>query len=365
MKQQCIVTPEILAAFGLPPEAPAELMQGGHINNTFAVDSPEGGFVLQRINRFVFPSPENIMENFIGVTDFLKESLARQGGDVRRGTLTVRRTVDGAGFFRDEEGEYWRCTALITGASAHETASDPEMLREAGRAFGEFQKMLSSYPADTLHEIIPHFHDTPDRFRQLREAAEKDSENRKKDVGPELAFAMEREGSCGLLMELLAEKKLPLRVTHNDTKMSNVLIDDTTGKAVCVIDLDTVMPGLTAFDFGDSIRAGASTAAEDERDLSKVKFDISLFKAYAEGFLSAAGDALTEEELRTLPDGAILMTFEVGIRFLTDYLNGDVYFRTAYPAHNLDRARNQFKLVSDMEAQRAEMDEIIRQCGKR
>ena len=175
-----------------------------------------------------------------------------------------------------------------------------------------------------------------------------------------MAFAAQREKACALLMDLLHQGKLPLRVTHNDTKMSNVLIDDATGKALCVIDLDTVMPGLTAFDFGDSIRAGATTAAEDEADLSKVHFDLGLFEAYAEGFLSAAGDALTPLELETLPDGAILMTFEVGIHFLADYLNGDVYFRTAYPEHNLVRARNQFRLVEEMEQQRAGMDEIIR-----
>ncbi len=364
MNQKDLVTPEILAAFALPKEAAAVPLSGGHINDTLAVDSPEGKFVLQRINRFVFPSPENIMENVTGVTDFLRDKLARQGGDPNRGTLAVRRTVSGAGFFRDNAGEYWRCTVFISGASAKETADGPDMLREAGRAFGEFQRMLADYPADTLHEIIPNFHNTPERFRQLRDAVEKDAAGRKKDVGPELDFAAQRERGCGLLMELLAEGKLPLRVTHNDTKMSNVLIDDVTGKAICVIDLDTVMPGLTAFDFGDSIRAGASTAAEDEADLSKVNFDLSLFEAYTQGFLSAAGGALTPEELRTLPDGAILMTFEVGIRFLADYLNGDVYFRTAYPAHNLDRARNQFKLVEDMERQRAEMDRIVQKYAK-
>lgn len=360
MKQQLSVTPQILSAFGLPPEAPAVPVCGGHINDTFAVDAPDGRFVLQRINRFVFPSPEHIMENITGVTEFLREKIVRQGGDPDRETLSVRRAVDGKSFFRDEAGEYWRCTTYISGATAYETPSDTNMLREAGRAFGSFQSMLSDYPADTLHEIIPNFHNTPERFRQLREAMEKDAAGRRKDVGPELAFAAQREKTCGLLMDLLAEGKLPLRVTHNDTKMSNVLIDDTTGKAVCAIDLDTVMPGLTAFDFGDSIRAGATTAAEDETDLSKVNFDLSLFEAYTQGFLSAAGGALTREELNTLPDGAILMTFEVGIRFLADYLNGDVYFRTAYPAHNLDRARNQFKLVEDMEKNRAAMDEIIK-----
>lgn len=359
MKEAFHVTPQILAGFGLPQDCPAVPMTGGHINDTFSVDTQEGRFVLQRINRFVFPSPEDIMENIIGVTEFLRAQLERQGGDPNRGTLAVRRAADGKGYYIDQNGEYWRCTAFIPGATAHETAISPKMLREAGRAFGEFQKMLSDYPADTLHEIIPKFHDTPDRFRQLQEAVREDRAGRKKLVAAELEFAAQRETACGLLMELLQQGKLPLRVTHNDTKMSNVLIDDQTDEAVCVIDLDTVMPGLTAFDFGDSIRAGASTGAEDETDLSKVHFDLSLYEAYAEGFLSAAGHALTKEELQTLPDGAILMTFEVGIRFLADFLNGDVYFRVSRPEQNLDRARNQFHLVREMEGKRAEMEEII------
>lgn len=353
------LTPDVLAAFGLEPESPGRAMTGGHINDTYDVQTSLGRFVLQRINHQVFPSPENIMENVIAVTDYLRGRLAVQGGDPNRGTLAVRRTIDGKGFYLSPEGNYWRCTSFISGASSHEVATGPKMLREAGRAFGNFQRMLADFPADTLHEIIPKFHDTPDRFRQLREAVLANRAGRVEEVMDELAFAAERRDSCGLLMVLLAEGGLPLRVTHNDTKMSNVLMDDATGEAVCVIDLDTVMPGLTAFDFGDSIRAGASTAAEDEADLSLVHFDLEAFTAYAQGFLSAAGSALSSEELRTLPDGAILMTYEVGIRFLTDYLNGDVYFRTAYPTHNLVRCRNQFKLVAEMEERRKEMEEIV------
>ncbi|MCH5352338.1 MAG: aminoglycoside phosphotransferase family protein [Acutalibacter sp.] len=364
MNQQHTVTPQVLEAFGFPGDSPLQRVQGGHINDTYAVEVSEGRFVLQRINRFVFPSPENIMENIASVTEFLRKKIQSRGGDPLRETLHICKTVDGQSFVRDEAGEYWRCMTFIPDATAHETATGVEMLREAGFAFGNFQSMLSDYPAETLHEIIPKFHDTPDRFRQLSEAVEKDLSGRKKDARPEVDFAFAREEKCGLLMDLLRDGKLPLRVTHNDTKMSNVLIDDITGKAVCVIDLDTVMPGLTAFDFGDSIRAGAATAAEDETDLSKVHFDLERFEAYAKGFLSAAGDALTETELDTLPDGAILMTYEVGIRFLADFLNGDVYFRTAYPTHNLDRARNQFKLVEEMEEKREDMGRIISDCRK-
>ena len=359
MEQKSLVAPDILSAFGLSPACPVLPLKGGHINDTFLVED-QGKFTLQRINRFVFARPQDIMENITGVTEFLRKKILARGGNPDRETLNIRRTVDGAVLYTDREGEPWRCMTYVDGASSRETVESAAMLREAGRAFGEFQKLLSDYPAHTLHETIANFHNTPERFRQLMDAVRGDKGGRVSQVGPELAFAAQREGSCSLLTDLLKEGKLPLRVTHNDTKMSNVLMDDATGKALCVIDLDTVMPGLAAFDFGDSIRTGATTAAEDEADLSKVHFDLGLFEAYGEGFLSAAGDALTPLELETLPDGAILMTFEVGIRFLADYLNGDVYFRTAYPEHNLVRARNQFRLVEEMEQSRSQMGDILR-----
>lgn len=349
----------VLAAYGLAPDAAIETLQGGHINETYLAD---GKYVLQKINRFVFARPEWIMENMLGVTQFLREKVLEKGGDPDREILQVVSTTGGKAVYQDEDGEYWRCTLNISGASSFETPDSPAMLREAGRAFGDFQAMLVDYPAATLHEIIPNFHNTPVRVQQLKDAAAADPKGRLKEVQAEMAFALSREERAGLLIRLLDEGKLPLRVTHNDTKMSNVLFEEDTQKAVCVIDLDTVMPGLTAFDFGDSIRAGASTAAEDETDLSKVKFDLELYRAYAEGFAAAAGAALTPAELDTLPDGAWAMTYEVGIRFLADYLNGDVYFRTAYPQHNLDRARNQFHLVEQMEAHRAEMGQIVREA---
>lgn len=358
MEHTTCVTPDILEAFGLSPKSPVTPLNGGHINDTFLIDD-KGKFTLQRINRYIFPSPEDIMENIAGVTAYLRARIGSLGGDPDRETLNIRKTLDGSTLYVDGEGGPWRCMTYVDGARSYETVESPAMLREAGRAFGEFQRLLAGYPAETLHETIANFHNTPDRFRQLREAVERNKAGRASQVGSELDFARAREESCSLLMDLLQAGKLPLRVTHNDTKMSNVLIDDATGKALCVIDLDTVMPGLAAFDFGDSIRAGATTAAEDEADLSKVRFDLELFAAYTDGFLSAAGDALTPLELDTLPDGAILMTFEVGIRFLADYLNGDVYFRTAYPEHNLVRARNQFRLVEEMERKRSGMDEII------
>lgn len=359
MEHKTTVTPDVLEAFRLPSHSPIQVLVGGHINDSFLVIAPEGKFTVQHINRFVFPSPEDIMDNIFSVTRFLREKVIKAGGDPDRECLNVRTTREGASVYRDEDGEYWRCMAYIDDAKAYQASAGPEMLREAGRAFGRFQNMLADYPANTLHEIIPNFHNTPVRFQNLMDAAKLDKVNRKSGVETELAFAAARERECALLMDLLDRGELPLRVTHNDTKMSNVLIDDNTGKAICVIDLDTVMPGLAAFDFGDSIRTGASTAAEDEADLSKVRFDLSQFDAYAHGFLETAGQALAETELATLPDGAKLMTLEVGIRFLEDYLRGDVYFRTAYPEHNLVRARNQFKLVEEMEKARQEMGKII------
>lgn len=364
MERSYQITPEILAAFDLDTELAVEPMFNGHINDTFRLSGKQGEFIVQRINHYVFPSPEQIMENIAGVTSFLREKITRRGGNPDRETLTIRPTRDGSGFFLDSGGNYWRCTLYIPHTSSYESSLNSSMFREAGRAFGDFQSMLGDYPADTLHEIIPNFHNTPARFAQLMEAVRNDAAGRVKEVQAELEFAQAREKGCSLLMNLLAAGQLPLRVTHNDTKLSNVLFDDATGQAVCVIDLDTVMPGLTAFDFGDSIRAGASTAAEDEQDLSKVHFDAALFEAYAHGFLSAAGSVLTAKELSTLPDGAIWITFETGIRFLADYLNGDSYFRTAYPNHNLVRARNQFKLVEEMEQKRTAMEEIVETCAR-
>lgn len=359
MSNPTALTEQVLEAFGLDKRVPVRILPGGHINDTYLADEK---YVLQRINHFVFPNPKDIMENMLGVTGYLKEKVLARGGNPEREILQVALTVDGEPLFVDRSGNYWRCTLHIDGAQSFETPDSPLMLQEAGRAFGEFQAMLNGYPAETLHEIIPDFHNTPVRIAQLRAAMEADPKGRIQDIQAELDFALSREEQAGLLMNLLREGKLPLRVTHNDTKMSNILFDCQTQKAVCVIDLDTVMPGLTAFDFGDSIRAGASTAAEDETDLEKVRFDLELYRAYTQGFLSTAGAALTETELDTLPDGAWAMTYEVGIRFLADYLNGDVYFRTSHPRQNLDRARNQLHLAKQMEEARDKMGEIVKEA---
>ena len=360
MSKQRILSEEVLKAFAFQPNANYRPFGAGHINDTFLVESPEKTQILQRINKSVFPSPENIMDNISSVTAFIAEKVLERGGNPDREVLQVIQTADGKLYHIDQSGDYWRCIKFIDNTEAYETVTDSGMLAKAGYAFGDFQNLLTDFPAQNLHEIIRDFHNTPVRFAQLQQAASENRAGRLHLVQKEMEFAGGREADCRYLTDLLASGKLPLKVTHNDTKMSNVLIDKDTSEAVCIIDLDTVMPGLAAYDFGDSIRAGATTAAEDETNLDNVRFSIPLYQAYTEGFLRAAGSSLTENEIHTLPMGAKLMTLEVGMRFLADYLNGDVYFKTAYENHNLDRARNQFKLVTEMEKSMDEMLCIIK-----
>ncbi len=337
----------------------AQVHEGGHINDTFLVTTTEHPVFIQRINHFVFKSPEKIMENIYNVTTHLAKKLLDCGRNPLRETITLISTKDDTYFHVDEEGNYWRCFVDIEDTTAHYFATSPDMLYESGAAFGDFISLLNDYPASTLHEVIPNFHNTVERLNQLDAAVKANPKNRLDEIRNELYFVTERKDEMSVLVDMLNDGRLPLKVTHNDTKMSNVLLDNETNKRVAVIDLDTVMPGAVAFDFGDSIRAGATTAAEDEADLTKVNFSLPMYEAYTKGFLEQAGKSLTETELYSLALGAKIMTFEVGIRFLADYINGDVYFKTKYDTHNLVRARNQFKLVSDMEKQMDEMQAII------
>ena len=278
--------------------------------------------------------------------------------------MEVIRPRSGEPYYTDSQGGAWRVYPFIEGIYCYQTADTPELFAASGRAFGRFQKMLDGYPAETLYETIPHFHDTEDRLAKLKAAIAADSMGRVKDCGPEIRFVMDREADCSVALQALRDGVLPLRVTHNDTKLNNVLIDTKTGEGICVIDLDTVMPGLSINDFGDSIRFGANHCAEDEKDLSKMYIDLELFDAYAKAFLEGAGGSLTDAELEYLPWGAKLMTLECGIRFLTDYLSGDTYFHIQREGQNLDRCRTQFKLVSDMEAHWDEMNAIIAKYRK-
>ena len=303
------------------------------------------------------------MENMVGITGYLRDKIIANGGDPLRETLTLVKTRDGKDFYTDHNGKVWRLTPFIENTDCWQKAT-PELFEASARAFGRFQYMLQGYPAHTLHEPIARFHDTEDRFNKFLAALEADKLGRAADVAAEIQFVLDRKDDCSVAMQALRDGKLPLRVTHNDTKLNNILIDRTTGEGICVIDLDTTMPGLSINDFGDSIRFGANHSKEDEKDLSKVNFDIELYEAYTRGFLEGANGGLTDAELDYLPWGARLMTLECGIRFLTDYLDGDHYFRTHYEGQNLDRCRTQFKLVSDMEAQFEQMAAIVKHYAK-
>ncbi len=340
----------------------------GHINDTKLVVTDNGGkqemYILQRINTNVFRDPVSLMNNFASVTAYLADIIKKNGGDPMRETLNVVKTKDGKNFCIDDEGSYWRLLIFVTSSLSYDKVEKPEQFYDSAVAFGNFQYMLRDYPADQLAETIPDFHNTPDRLAKFRDAVAKDVCGRVATVKDEIAFVNEREEFANTLENARKEGKLPLRVTHNDTKLNNILFDEESGKALCIVDLDTIMPGYSVNDFGDSIRFGATTALEDETDLSKVNFDISLYELYVKGFIEGAKGGLTETELELLPIGAMMMTFECGTRFLTDYLSGDTYFKISRPNHNLDRARNQFKLVSDMEKQLPEMRAIVKKYSK-
>lgn len=355
---------EAIDGFKLPGELKECIRYGsGHINDTYRLtyETPQGTkrYILQRMSKSIFKKPVELMENVSGVTAWLRKKIIENGGDPERETLTLVKSNDGLPYFVDSTGEYWRVYLFIEGATCYDTVKDDNDFYQSAVAFGHFQRLLADYPAETLHETIKDFHNTPDRLEKFKKAVAEDICGRAASVQKEIDFILEREELTHALYDLQLDGRLPLRVTHNDTKLNNIMIDDKTGKAICVIDLDTVMPGLAANDFGDSIRFGASTAVEDEQDLSKVSCDLHLFEVYTKGFIEGCGDALTDLELDLLPMGAILMTFECGIRFLTDHLEGDHYFRIHREGHNLDRARTQLVLVKDMEEKLPQMNEVI------
>ena len=355
---------EVLAAYDFPATLLGAVRYGqGHINDTFCVIcQPQEGdairFILQGLSLAAFPHPDELMENFIGITSYLRDKIVAAGGDPLRETLSLVKTRDGKDYYTDKSGKVWRLTPFIENTDCFQSAT-PELFEASARAFGRFQYMLQGYPAETLHEAIVNFHNTEDRFAKFETALKADKLDRAKDIADEIKFVMDRKADCSVALQALRDGKLPLRVTHNDTKLNNILIDRETGEGICVIDLDTTMPGLSINDFGDSIRFGANHSAEDEKDLSKVNFDIELYEVYTRGFLEGAQGSLTPAELEYLPWGARLMTLECGIRFLTDYLDGDHYFRIHRPEHNLDRCRTQFKLVKDMEEQFEAMAAVV------
>ena len=347
--------------FGGPVLCDAHHYGEGHINDTFVVwrEDHSKRFILQRINTDTFTNPVGLMENVCGVTRHLRAKILAEGGDPARETLNVIPTLSGSTCYLDADGAAWRAYDFVEDTICLQQVGSETDFRTVAETLGKFQNQLEDYPASTLHETIARFHDTPNRYANFEKALAADALGRAKNIAPEIEFIHAREQDCHVLLDQLAAGEIPLRVTHNDTKINNVLIDAATGKGICVIDLDTVMPGLSAYDFGDSIRTGANDCAEDEPDQSKVHFDLHLYEVFAKGYLSTAGSTMHTAEKRSLAWGAKLMTLECGIRFLTDYLEGDHYFRIARPNHNLDRARTQFTLVRQMEDVFDQMTAIV------
>lgn len=336
----------------------------GHINDTFIFsyktdDQKIHRAILQRMSTEVFKNPPQLMENIMGVTSFLRKKIVENGGDPERETLNVILTDMGLPYYKDDNGNYWRCYQFIENSISYDMVEKPEDFYRCAVAFGNFQRLLADYPAEKLHETIEGFHDTQKRFETFKKVLAADKLGRAALARKEIRFVLDHEADMKVLGNLQKEGKLPLRVTHNDTKLNNILMDKDTGEALCVIDLDTVMPGLAVNDFGDTIRSGANTAAEDETDLSKVSCDLNLFRLYTKGFIEGCGGSLTGMEIQMLPMGAKIMTLECGMRFLADYLEGDVYFKIHRENHNLDRSRTQFALVADMEKKWDEIEAIV------
>ena len=340
-----------------------ETFGSGHINDTYCVALEDGGavrrYVLQRINTGVFSDPVALMSNFAKVTSYLAAKITERGGDADRETLRLIPTRSGEDFLLTADGGCWRLMPFVEGSVCYDTVESPMQFYKCAVAFGRFQSLLRDFPAAELQEIIPNFHNTRDRYNRLMQAVAEDKFGRVAEALDEIEFARQRESFASLFEDARAEGRLPVRVTHNDTKLNNILFDKATQRPICIVDLDTVMPGYAINDFGDSIRFGATTAKEDETDLSLVNFDIELFEIYTKGFLEGTDGGLTDFEISLLPEAAVMITFECGMRFLTDYLSGDAYFKISRERHNLDRARNQFKLVSDMEKSLDKMHDIV------
>ena len=355
MEKKAIVS-KVLNAFGINENI--EPYGNGHINDTFVTDSYD--YLIQRINTKVFQKPEELMENIDRVTSFLKEKIIKEGGDPERETLTVVKTLDGQNYYTIDGDNVYRVYKFVKDSKSIENSKTYEDLYCAGETFGHFQMLLDDYPAETLYETIADFHNTPKRVEALKEAIKNDIAGRASTVQKEIEFSLKcAEEFASVAVDELKKGTLPLRVTHNDTKINNILFDESTSKAICVIDLDTVMPGSSLYDFGDALRMGASTGAEDETNLDLVNFDVEAFKSFAKGYLSQMKDKLSPKEIELLPFSAKLLTYECGIRFLTDYLNGDTYFKIHREHHNLDRARNQLKLVWDISTKEKVLSKII------
>ncbi len=355
---------EVCRKFGIKGEYLSyEVITSGHINSTYRVrffrDNEEKDYILQWVNTYVFQDPVAVMDNISSVTEFIRAKIKKVQASAKRNVLHYSTTEDGKYYTYMPDGGFWRCYRFIDDSVCFEYTDDMQVVEESGVAFGEFQLYLADYPVEKLNIVIPHFHNTVRRYQAFRDAMEEDAMGRKAGVKKDIEGYLALEELATKPYKLQKQGILPLRVTHNDTKTSNILFDKSTLKHLSVIDLDTVMPGLVAFDFGDAIRVAASTSGEDEKDLNKVALDMKRYEAFTRGFVRTLKDALTEDEKRTLALGAVAMTTECGMRFLTDYINGDKYFRIGYPTHNLVRARCQLKLAQDMVAHLDEMQAIV------
>lgn len=340
-----------------------EVIHNGHINSTFLVQFKQNDsikkYILQKMNNYVFPHPDEVMQNITSVTNHIITKLQQQNKPTSRKTLIFKSTVNGLPFVIDEYGDYWRVCEYIKNSTTFNRTDDLTLIEETGKAFGEFQNLLADYPASNLNIIIPHFHNTPNRYQIFKTAILNNHSGRASLVQNEIEQFLQLEELATTMYAMQKQGILKLKVTHNDTKSNNVLFDTITKQHLCVIDLDTVMPGLIGFDFGDAIRFIANTSVEDETNLSNVNLDLNKFKAFSQGFLSEVKDTLSPPEKETLSLGAITITIECGLRFLTDYLDGDKYFKTNHSEHNLERARCQLKLANSMITHKKEMDSII------
>ena len=362
MKKEQII--EVCRHFGVESKITyIEQKKSGLINTTYYLETlDEQKLVLQKINTYVFKNPEELMENISSVTHFIRKKIRETGGDPERETLRFYKSDTDKFYIYDEDGSAWRLYHFVDDSYTVDETKDHDVFRSAGAAFGRFMRLLNNYPAQNLHETIVDFHNTPQRYNTFLSSVEKNTSGRKDKCLEQIDFVISREKDTRYVMEMYENGLIPTRVTHNDSKINNVLFDSKTNKGICVIDLDTVMPGVSLYDFGDTLRSGANNTREDDSNLDNVFFDLGLFRSYTEGFLSETAQCLTKAEIENLPYGVKLMTFECGIRFLTDYLDGDVYFRTDYSEHNLVRAKNQFKLVEDIEAKYNEMQKIVMEC---
>lgn len=342
----------------------AETFKIGHINETYSATYDQGGtrvrYIHQKINSHVFQNPPAVMKNLMRVTTHLRRKLELQeASDITRRSLILIPTRNGQSFYRNGNNEFWRTFVFVEGVQTFESVQSPEQALQAGRAFGEFQSLLVDLPGGRLIETIPNFHNTRKRFTALQQAIQKDHYNRAREAKAEIDFALAHENIVDVILDAMARGRIPERITHNDTKFNNVMLDMKTGEAMCVVDLDTVMPGCALYDFGDMVRTTTSPTLEDEKDLAKVTMQMPVFKKLAEGYFSNAGSFLTQAEKNLMAFSGKLITFEIGIRFLTDFLSGDTYFRIHRPGHNLDRSRTQFKLVESIEQQEKAMQKFV------